>query len=235
MEIITRKQALEQGLTRYFTGKPCKRGHVDERLTVNGYCLICRDLKNREYHSDNREKIVSRQKEYRELNSEKMRENRKKYYVENRDAELSRSKKYVSENRDRMLAKKKEYRENNKEKIREYNSEYKSHYYCANREKLLQIGRQYRIDNKHKVNAWSKKHKVAKLQRTPRWLTPEDHKHIEWLYAFAAHLTELKGVPYHVDHIIPLQGKNVSGLHVPSNLRVIPGVENVRKSNKFDV
>src|SRR5210317_2149737 len=52
MEVITRKQALEQGLTRYFTGKPCKSGHLCERL-VNGGCAECRAaIKRRNYRKN---------------------------------------------------------------------------------------------------------------------------------------------------------------------------------------
>lgn len=40
-EIITRKEALERGLKRYFTGKPCKHGHVSERKIGSGMCLSC--------------------------------------------------------------------------------------------------------------------------------------------------------------------------------------------------
>ena len=40
---------------------------------------------------------------------------------------------------------------------------------------------------------------------------------------------------WHVDHIIPLKGENVSGLHTPSNLRAMRGVENISKKNKFEV
>jgi hypothetical protein len=48
-------------------------------------------------------------------------------------------------------------------------------------------------------------------------------------------LTRVNNEPWHVDHIIPLQGDLVSGLHVPSNLQVMRGVENVRKNKKFEV
>jgi len=43
------------------------------------------------------------------------------------------------------------------------------------------------------------------------------------------------GFSWHVDHIIPLQGKTVSGFHTPQNLRVIPGVDNLRKNNRYEV
>ena len=73
------------------------------------------------------------------------------------------------------------------------------------------------------------------LQRTPKWLTLDDHRQIKDLYELARLLSSTTCTPHHVDHIIPLQGENVSGLHCPSNLRVITASENCRKSNKFDL
>jgi excisionase family DNA binding protein len=65
---------------------------------------------------------------------------------------------------------------------------------------------------------------------TPKWA---DRKAIARIYLECRQKSRLTGTPYHVDHIIPLQGRNVCGLHVETNLRISQKVENMRKSNKF--
>lgn len=48
-KIITRAKAIERGLPRYFTGKPCKYGHVAERYTLQSHCLECDRITSKEY------------------------------------------------------------------------------------------------------------------------------------------------------------------------------------------
>ena len=91
---------------------------------------------------------------------------------------------------------------------------------------------QWKKNNPHKVLVMDANRRAAKLKRTPMWLTNVDKFEIECIYNYASALRKI-GLDYHVDHIIPIQGKLVSGLHVPTNLQVIPGVDNMRKGNKF--
>ena len=91
----------------------------------------------------------------------------------------------------------------------------------------------YRQNNKGSINARNRTRQAAKLHRTPKWLTDIDFERIETQYKLAQILTKLHNEPWHVDHIIPLQGKLVSGLHVPSNLQVLKGSENCSKQNNF--
>lgn len=93
--------------------------------------------------------------------------------------------------------------------------------------------KKYRLANPEKENARTAKRRAAKLRATPKWLTAEEHDWIEALYFTAANFTERSGEQWHVDHIIPLQGKNVCGLHLPWNLQVIRAKDNLRKSDKF--
>jgi len=128
MEIITRKQAKELGLTRYFTGNPCIHGHISEKMTSTATCKKCmeiyvqknkekiklkRHLKHKEnrlevnrknliYRINNREKINNRSKEYVRLNKEKIKESRRLYYIQNNERIRSRIKTWVQNNRDKV-------------------------------------------------------------------------------------------------------------------------------------
>lgn len=122
---------------------------------------------------------------------------------------------------------------------REQNPERKQQFrkaeYAANAAAAKEAARQYRAANPAKINAWSRKHQLSKRMQTPHWLTLDDHWMIEQAYELAALRTKLFGFAWQVDHVIPLQGKLVSGLHTPYNLQVIPAKYNRSKSNQFTV
>jgi hypothetical protein len=94
---------------------------------------------------------------------------------------------------------------------------------------------QHQKNNLPTYAANAAKNRATKMQRTPKWLTEDDLWMIKQTYEFAALRTKMLGFSWHVDHIVPLQGKLVSGLHVPWNLQVIPAVENISKNNNFEV
>jgi hypothetical protein len=93
--------------------------------------------------------------------------------------------------------------------------------------------REYWARNPEKRKAKRAKSRAKLAQRIPQWLTPDDWDRINAIYKQAADLEKQTPLRWEVDHIIPLNGKNVSGLHVPDNLRVIPREDNRRKSNRF--
>ena len=83
------------------------------------------------------------------------------------------------------------------------------------------------------VMAHVRKRQADKLLRTPSWFSNEMQKSIEAKYAIAKWLSLVVGVGYHVDHVVPLRGKLVSGLHVSDNMAVVLGTDNLSKGNKW--
>lgn len=116
-------------------------------------------------------------------------------------------------------------------KNKERHSQINSEWYEQNKEKHLANSRQWYKDNKHRKLETTTAREKRCILATPTWA---DRELIKELYTLAQKLTEQTGIPHEVDHVIPLQGKTVSGFHVENNLQVIPATENRRKSNKFN-
>jgi len=72
--------------------------------------------------------------------------------------------------------------------------------------------------------------RAKKLNKYPSWANKEEIKKI---YTRAVLMEKEDGVKYEVDHIIPLNGENVSGLHVHNNLQILTKNKNIAKANKF--
>jgi hypothetical protein len=105
--------------------------------------------------------------------------------------------------------------------------------YKNTREKHLAQKRIYRQENKGKINALVAARKKHIKRAIPKWVDKDHMWLIKEAYELAQLRTKLFGFSWHVDHIIPLKGKLVSGLHVIENLQVIPGIENIIKKNSY--
>ena len=168
MKIISRFQAKDQGLVRYFTGKPCAKGHLSERRVSNWMCVSCGN------------------------------EHDSKFYKLNPKSKIAIATKW-----------------NQKNKIR-----HKEH--LSN----------WKKNNIGIVNQDTAKRRASKIQRTPNWLNAGQEFEMECIYKYCASLRSI-GLDYEVDHIVPLKGKTVSGMHVPWNLQLLRASENASKGNRL--
>ena len=103
--------------------------------------------------------------------------------------------------------------------------------YAANPERTKASVAAWKRANPDKVNATNARRHAARLKRTVSWSSRSIERLAYWL---ARAVTQITGAKWHVDHIYPLQGETVSGLHVPMNLVVIPGRLNSVKRNHID-
>jgi len=200
----------------------CKKEIIGKRSDTKYCSSYCRG----------RGKFLKRHEYYKQY----LKNYRKEKFEERREFNLDRGKIYYQENKEIIAKKNTLYNKLNKEKIKYRRKKYKE----KNKDKILAQAKKYRILNRDHINKqiseWQKtnrglcnarvsKRRALKLKATPSFANLNKIKEI------------YKNCPkgYEVDHIIPLQGKNVSGLHIETNLQYLLMKENRIKSNKFTV
>lgn len=178
----TRAEAIAAGEKWYFTGKPCKRGHVSKRQVGNKSCWECQKAANAEWESRNVEARTARKRVERAADPELHRSAARRHYDRNLEVQRARLRGKYAKNKPAYIAS-------------------------------------------------SRARKKRLVARTPVW---SDIGACEAFYSMAMRATRCTGIRFEVDHIVPLKGERVSGLHVPGNLRILSKLENMRKKNRFE-
>lgn len=209
-EAKSKEEARSRGLKTYFTGVPCKNGHLSERNASGGQCRQCL-------------------KDWHERNKERHKENMRQHYQDNKEAYLGKSRRQrETVDPETKKAWNRKYRRSEKGKAQSRN------WTAANPDKHAEMTKDWKQRNIAKIRKYTRTRQAALKHRTPPWLTAEDHAAIQSVYDEAHRLEQQDGVPRHVDHIVPLQGEEVSGLHVPWNLQILTESENCSKWNRFE-
>lgn len=245
-------QANPQPLTEFHKKKSTKDG-------LKSSCKHCCNVKNSIYYSLHREErmvyqslYVLKHKEkvsackaaYREKHKKEMATHQAEYRMLNKEKLSIQNTIYREKHKEELAIQRAEYRKKERDKI----SIQRKQHYIKNKSAILDKQRNYREQNKEKitirksdyqknkpnvVNANNAKRRANKIMATPNWLTTEQNAKIKEIYTEAFNKSKETGISHHVDHITPLQGKNVCGLHVPWNLQILMAKENISKGNKM--
>lgn len=232
MDIITRSQAREQGLSHYFTGKPCKQGHLAPRHMSTG-CVECRKAIKRANYAKNRAVPVSEllgtcvicgcqfvgRTRNQNICSAECRAKKK----------VAQSTSWKSQNRDRVNARNRAaWADSERKMLMQARID---RYVESNREACVarwKANTQRRIETGEHQMLCGKRRRRLEVN-TPEMTAAEKAK-LAQFYRVARLMTRRYGVPFEVDHVVPLAK---GGAHHPSNLQILTAAENRRKSAKL--
>lgn len=191
------------------------------------YCKPCCSVRTKASYEKHKEKRVASQMRWRKANPEKYRDAITAWGKRNPEKLAGYQSDFYQKNRERLLEQDRQRRLANidlflaRERVRE------------ERDKPIRAlkNKRWRDANPGKIRAQAAKRRSILKLRMPGWLTADEYAQIEAIYIRAAEMTASGDIVYHVDHDLPLRGKYVSGLHVPSNLKILSALDNLRKSN----
>lgn len=204
--VVTRAAAIAAGLSRYFTGRPCRRGHISQRRTVNHACTECewkkrcRDSRNAaERAARNRNPETYKATVGKYLATDKGKATRHAYYVRNAETIKQRAKAHKQANPERALELRQAWYEANKAAVIQRVTDWNGAHPGAS----CNRGRNYRA----RVRGAEGFHTVADIEAL---FTKQGGKCVY------CRVSLRKG--YHVDHIQPL---SKGGSNWPSNLQLL--------------
>lgn len=129
------------------------------------------------------------------------------------------------------------FREKHPNRYREWHSQnrerrlrYHKDWAAKNQERKAANNSRWLKENKDRVNARNARRVASRLKATPSWA---NQLAIQEFYKRAAFLTKITGIKHEVDHLYPLQGELVCGLHCEANLQILTKTENIRKKNRM--
>jgi hypothetical protein len=152
-------------------------------------------------------------------------------YKNNREAQLASWHKWLENNRELHKSRVKRWQMANKDKVK---ADAKA-WAAANPDKVKAKTLRHIKKHPEAYTARAVANVAKRAKRVPQWLTSEDKWLMREAYFLAKLRTKLFGFKWEVDHIIPLRGELVSGLHVPTNLQVLPKTENRNKRNYYSL
>jgi hypothetical protein len=238
-KIVTRAEAKRRGLKRYFTGKPCGRGHIAERW-IGGPCVECHKANVNRWHSENREKVNggyrqrwkrdpekyrAKNRKWRKANPDKVREIERRNRLKHPEKRREVVRAYQAKNRDRYDKALKAWRKKHATKVRAYRRKWRT----ANQDLNRAIARRWTLANPDAVKAIGHARR-ARLKKAGGRFTKHDIRRIfiEQNRRCAYCNSSIKH-GFHIDHFIPVAR---GGSNWPDNLRLACAPCNFKKSKR---
>lgn len=213
MEIITRAEARERGLTRFFTGLACRSGHISEAYTKTFKCVECNRLKSAAYRASNPEKFAGYEAARRDSRIKYTRER----YWKNRDSQITSVIKWRNENRERHNATR-----SARQKKR----------YASDPRFAIELRIRGAINDALRDRGFTKRSKAAAVLGCS-WAEFVVHIERQFLPGMAWANRHL----WHIDHIVPLATAvteaDVLALNHFTNLRPIWAEDNLAKKDEI--
>jgi 5-methylcytosine-specific restriction endonuclease McrA len=208
--VVTWEAARLAGLTRYYTGIPCQRGHISERHTSSATCMACSAENVLRRYYKNHESMRAAAAIYRSKNRNKIRAWQRAFYAANADKIKRENAAYFNANRAARVLQRRAYRVANKALYAARDEAYR----IANPERVLVIKRRYRARLRGAAgNHTSEQIKAMQQQQGHRCAN--------------CRVSTRKG--YHVDHIVPLK---LGGSNDISNIQLLCRSCNCGKGGK---